>query len=106
MVSKYLSKDFLRQRLKPALFWSYDFNKIDFDQSYFLIIEQVLSKGDWQEFKSILQYYGNEQVLNVAQQSKILDPKTVHFLGSYFKVALSEFRSYKVLDSQKDFWVF
>jgi len=66
----------------------------------------VLSKGNWLEFKAILQYYGNKQVVMFARQSKILDPKTVHFLSSYFKVALNEFKSCKVLDDQKDYWVF
>lgn len=101
-----LSKEFLRKKLNPALFYSYDFFKIDFDQSYFIIIEQVLSKGNWKEFKATLLYYGKEKMKMVAKESRILDPKSVYFLSSYFQISLNEFYSFKSLTEKKNHWVY
>jgi|GEM_PF-6401429 len=86
----------LKTQLNEALFWSYDFDKLNIDSSWFIIIEQVYLRGDWNEFKAILKYFTKEKLFKVATDSKVLDIKTVYFLSLLLQIPLKKMRSYNV----------
>jgi len=101
-----LPKDYLRNILRSAILWSYDFEKFDFDRSYQVAIENVLSRGNWHEYLAVIRYYGTEKVIEAAKYSRILDPKSVNFASVFFNVPIIEFRNYKADKNTKDHWVF
>jgi len=45
----------LKNILNEALFWSYNYEKLNFDLAWFMVIEQVFVRGNWNELKAILQ---------------------------------------------------
>ena len=51
--------------LRKALFWDTDLNKIDWQQQYKAVIERVFARGNDDEKKEILDFYGEERVKSV-----------------------------------------
>ncbi len=80
--------------LSKSLFWDVDPYSIDLDKHALFIIERVLVRGTWEEFKKIMSYYGKESVGLFACQIRFLDKKTFSFCSSYFNIPKEEFKCY------------
>jgi hypothetical protein len=92
--------------LRPSLFWDFNFLEIDFEKHKTLIIERVAMRGLWKEFKSILSFYGEEEVTSTFINARYLDKKTLHFISAIYNIPLSEFRCYKLAQSNPELWNF
>ena len=71
-------------KLSRSLFWDVDSETIDPDEYSLFVIERVLTRGTWEEFKLILSHYGKENVGTSATQIRYLDHKTLSFCAGYF----------------------
>ncbi len=69
--------------IRHHLLWEYDLGKFDFDKSAFVVIERIIERGNMQEWRDMLKYYGKEEVLRVAMQSKQLDKRDKNFTKIY-----------------------
>ena len=58
------------------------------------IVERVLTRGTWDEFKQLIAYYGKEQVALYATQLRYLDRIVLAFCVTYFNIAQENFRCY------------
>lgn len=65
--------------IRPHLLWEFDLATFDFDQSAVIVIERIIERGNLQEWQQMLRYYGNETVLQVAEESHSLDRKHKQF---------------------------
>ena len=70
-------------KIRRHLLWEYDFDRFDFKNSAFIVIERVIERGNMEEWREILRYYGRNEVLEVARKSKQLDKKDKHFTEIY-----------------------
>ena len=52
-----------------ALFWDTDFDKIDWEKKYKAIIKRVFERGDDNEKKEIMRFYGKDKVKEVTGKS-------------------------------------
>jgi hypothetical protein len=55
-----------RPRIRKHLLWEYDWESFDFDRSAAVVIERVIERGNMEDWREMLRYYGVEKVLEVA----------------------------------------
>jgi len=59
--------------LRKALFWDTDIDKIDWQQQYKAVIERVFERGNNDEKKEIINFYGKEKVKAVTGSSRLIN---------------------------------
>ncbi len=78
--------------------------KIDWDVNSSYVIERVLSRGTWKDFKTLLSFYGMERVKTAAIQLRYLDKRTLAFCSVFFHVPIEKFRCYNFQQSNPGHW--
>jgi hypothetical protein len=81
-------------KLPKELFWDINNWVPDFDKSAIYIIERVIERGGWRDWKEIMNYYGKKKVKDVVLQMRYIPKRRHHFLGLYFNVPIQKFRCY------------
>jgi hypothetical protein len=70
------------------LLWEYDLETFNFDQSYKIVIERVLERGNLQQWQMIFKYYGETKILETIDWSAQLKQRdkifSKFFLNSDF----------------------
>jgi hypothetical protein len=83
-----------KPHIDPRLLWEYDLKSFDYSNSYWVVIERVISRGSINDWQEMVRYYPRPLILTVAKNSKQLSPKdkefTPLFLDSPLLYALSE----------------
>jgi hypothetical protein len=92
--------------LRPSLFWDSEFSELDLIKHKAIIIERVATRGLWEEFKSVLAYYGVLEVVTTLKNARYLDKKTMHFIAAIYHIPIEEFRCYKLAQSNPEHWNF
>ena len=90
--------------LSPTLFWDVDISKIDPVKNASYIVERVLSRGNWDEFKKLIDHYGKEKVAHYATQLRYMDKIVLAFCVTYFKIPKEKFRCYILRQSHPTHW--
>ena len=85
--------EFIAQ-LSPTLFWDVDIATINPKKHAPYIVERVLTRGTWDEFKQLIAYYGKIKVKHIAQKLRYLDDRTMYFCSAYFNPPINQFRCY------------
>ena len=78
--------------------------EIDFEKHASLVVERVLSRGSWDDFRSILNYYGKQRVGEIACQLRCLDKMVLAFCVTYFDIPKENFRCYIQQQLQLTHW--
>jgi len=65
--------------------WEYDLETFNYDKSYKIVIERVLERGNLLEWREILNYYGEEKILNTIDWSAQLDQRGKDFSRFFLK---------------------
>jgi len=90
--------------LRPNLFWDVDVQAIDLQKHKASVIERVVTRGRWEEFKEALQFYGKPTVKEVLLNARWLDKRTLAFCSAIFATPVTEFRCYKLAQSNPAHW--
>ena len=91
-------------QLRPALFWDTDVSKIDLQKHKASVIERIMMRGRLEEFQAAMRYYGAETVKNVLLNARYLDKTTLSFCSTIFEIPVTEFRCYKLAQSNPAHW--
>lgn len=83
-----------KPNLPAHLFWDTNYQSINWERSAGYVIDRVLHRGSWEDFKEILRHYGRERVSTVAQKMRYLDKRVLSFCSVYFDVPIENFRCY------------
>jgi len=59
--------------VRKTLFWDTDINKIDWQKQYKAVIRRVFERGNSDEKKEMLRFYGKEKIKAVTGSSQIID---------------------------------
>ena len=59
--------------LRKILFWDTDINKIDWPKQYRAVIERVFERGNDEEKKEILRFYGKEKIKDITGSTRIFN---------------------------------
>jgi len=93
-------------QLRPSLFWDTDVTKIDLQKHRASVIERTLSRGTKEEFDLLLKHYGWEVVKETVLQLRYLDKYSLAFCSVIFGVPKTEFRCYKLAQSNPTHWAY
>lgn len=91
-------------QLSKVLFWDTDMEQLDWERHAKYVIERVIQRGTWSDFKTILEYYGRGKIIDVVKNLKYLDMRSMHFCSVYFKIPLTDLRCYNIRQSRKLHW--
>ena len=90
--------------LRQSLFWDVDVNSIDLQKHKASVIERITSRGRFNEFREMLDYYGRDEVKNVLVNTRHLDKVTLAFCSVIFNIPKEEFRCYKLAQLNPEHW--
>ena len=82
-------KKFTRQ-----LFWDTTLGRIDMEKNCRAIVERVITRGNLNDWRLLVNYYTLERVVAEAQQLHDLDPRTLAFIAFVGNVPQKSFKSH------------
>jgi len=59
--------------------WEYDLDTFNYDKSYKIVIERVLERGNIDEWREVLNYYGEQKILETIDWSAQLTKRMKDF---------------------------
>ncbi|MBS1486652.1 MAG: hypothetical protein JST43_03615 [Bacteroidetes bacterium] len=71
--------------INGRLLWEYNLDTFNYDKSYKIVIERVLQLGTIEEWKAILNYYGEQKILETIHWSAQLRPHEKEFSMLFLK---------------------
>ena len=83
--------------LNKAFFWDTDLNKIDVDRNRKFIVSRILDRGDWPDFKALIDNYSKEQVKDDILHLRYMDRKSLRFCSFYSRISEEEFRCFNTM---------
>jgi hypothetical protein len=76
-------------RKKPNIpdyfLWEYDLDTFNYDKSYKIVIERILERGNLEEWREILTYYGEQKIVETIEWSAQLDRRGKEFSRFFLK---------------------
>jgi hypothetical protein len=100
------SKKGEKPNLPKQLFWDWDFDKIDWKKGYLSIIARVVERGDSEERKELIRYYGEPKVIKALKSEiKYLPDFAIEDVCSYFKLKKEELACYSRKQSRQGHWI-
>ena len=87
-----------------SLFWDVDKTSLDFEKHAIHVIDKALNHGTWQDFRTVLEYYGREKVAEVVKNLRYMDKYTMQFSSVYFQIPKTEMRCYIWQQSNPSHW--
>jgi hypothetical protein len=94
-----------QETLEKKMFWDSDFEKLDLQKHKRYIIERVLERAlSWQQFKLMVDYYGDKEVIDLIKNVSYLTDLTINFCNFYFDIPLNEMRCYTRKQSLPKLW--
>jgi ribosomal protein S8 len=97
-------KSYSIENLSPHLFWDVDKTTLDFEKSKIQIVYKVLEYGLISDWNIIKEIYGLETIKEISLELRTLDDVTLSYLSNLFKIDKSNFRCYKLKQSNQNFW--
>lgn len=91
-------------QLRPSLFWDFNVATIDLEKHKATVIERITMRGRIGEFRAMLQYYGKETVKTTLLNTRYLDKRTLAYCSTIFDIPVTEFRCYKLAQSNPEHW--
>ena len=71
--------------IRRGLLWEYDWESFDFSAMATVVIERVIERGLPAEWQEIVDFYGIDKILGIADRSTRLDAKHKHFTRIYLQ---------------------
>jgi hypothetical protein len=90
--------------LSKTLFWDVDPYSVDAEKHAEFIVDRVLQMGTWNEFKTILKYYGEKKIIKYATQLRYMDKIVLEFCVNYFNVPKDQFRCFSQRQLHPTHW--
>lgn len=90
--------------LRANLFWDVDVQTINLQKHKVSVIERIVTRGRWEEFKEMMQFYGKQTVKQVVLNARWLDKRTLAFCSAIFETPETEFRCYKLAQLTPGHW--
>jgi hypothetical protein len=83
------------------LFWDIDIADLDLDVHKMYVVERVLDYGQWEDYLYIRDYYGIEELKNIAMRIRFMFPESLSFIATVTHTSENQFRCYDLLQSKK-----
>lgn len=90
--------------LRPSLFWDADVKTIDLQKHKRQIIERTLMRGRIEEVCALFAFYGRNVIAEVMISARYIDKLTLALCSALFEKPITEFRCYKLAQSNPQHW--
>lgn len=97
-------KMFNPKEFSPHLFWDVIVEDFDSQKSKIWLITRLVQYGNLEDWKKLLDLYGEEQLKKEVVNIRSLDDISISFLAVYFSLNRKDFRCYTQKPSTNDFW--
>jgi len=88
------------------LFWEWNLAKTDWQKHYLGVIDRVIQRGNRQDWKELVQYYGEPKVTQALKSEiKYLPDYIIDDVCSYFKLRKEELACYARNQWRKGHWI-
>lgn len=77
-----------------SLFWDVDYEKIDYEKSADWVIERVFVRGDVEDIKLCIRYFGLLKVHDTLLEAKEIGLNRIHLISAIIDEPLEKFRCY------------
>lgn len=91
-------------QFSPNLFWDVAPSHFDAEQCPAQVIERVLERGEWSDWKLILSYYGLNRIAAVCKTLRTLSPKALSFICCVTNTSKEEYRCFHFAQSNPTLW--
>jgi len=71
--------------IRKHLLWEYEWESLDFFRLAVVVIERVIERGNPFEWQEIVNFYGVDKILSIAEKSSRLNSKHKNFTRIYLK---------------------
>ncbi len=108
IVNTVLAKNIKRKtpQFQRCIFWDIDFDKLDYDQRANFIIERVFERGDVKDIRECRRYYGDKKISDALTNAKWLLKETIYLAMAILKNNLTDYRCYRLAQSNPLHWSF
>lgn len=95
---------------KPALskqaFWDVDMDNIDYEKHARYVIEKVVDRGNFDDFRELRKFYGDERIKKEIVNAKWIGDKEIYFCCAIFDLEPKNFKCYLKKQSNPQLWVY
>ena len=88
------------------LFWDVDESELDMDKHKEFILERVLDYGSLKDWLIVKDYYSLLQLAEIAKNIRSLMPKSLSFISTVTDTQITDYRCYKLAQSNPPHWNF
>ncbi|MFD0767095.1 DUF6922 domain-containing protein [Mucilaginibacter lutimaris] len=92
--------------LSKQAFWDVDMNSIDYTKNALYVIEKVIDRGSFEDFKSIRNFYGDNKIRKEIVNANWIGDKEIYFCCSVFKLEPTDFKCYIKKQLNPQLWVY
>ncbi|MBS1578574.1 MAG: hypothetical protein JST29_02895 [Bacteroidetes bacterium] len=78
----------MQPSIRKHLLWDFDFAAFDFFAGASIVIERVIERGDINDWKAIVNFYGEDAILFYSNKSKQLSKRDKNFTNVIIKSPL------------------
>jgi hypothetical protein len=101
-----MSNQSIISQFSTNLFWDTDPAGLDIEKHRKYIVERVLDCGTWDDWLLIRNYYGLDQLKEIALGLRSLERKSLSFIATMTNTPENQFRCYEMLQSKNLHWYF
>jgi len=93
-------------KFSPHLFWDVDESRLDMDKHKEFIVGRVLDYGFMNDWLAIKEYYSLKNLAIIAKSIRSLMPKSLSFIALVTDTQITDYRCYKLAQSNPPHWNF
>ena len=71
--------------IRKHLLWEYDWQRVNFTKLATVVIERVIERGNFQDWREIIRFYGKPKIQAVALKSTRLDRRNKQFTSIFLQ---------------------
>lgn len=95
---------------KPVLskqaFWDVNMDTIDYEKHARYVMEKVIDRGSFEDFREIVKFYGNKKIRKEIINAKWLGDKEINFCCVVFNLKPTDFKCYIKKQLNPQLWVY
>jgi hypothetical protein len=98
------NKETIVLNLPKRLFWDVNPYEVNLEKNASFIVDRVIARGDWEDFKRIIEHYGKIKVAEYATALRYMNNIDLAFCSTYFNIKKEKFRCYEQKQLQTTHW--
>jgi len=89
-------------KFSTNLFWDADPDDLDLNKHKTYVVGRVLDYGEWSDWLAIKDFYGMDELKNIALRIRTMFPKSLSFIAVMTHTPENQFRCYEQVKNKKN----